>query len=56
MKRFVAHENTQLAISTMRMGTLFENEHGWLTITTRALLALVFPVLCVGFSVFPDSK
>ncbi|CAK8689185.1 unnamed protein product [Clavelina lepadiformis] len=56
MKRFVAHDNSQLAISTLRLGTLFKQDHGWRTNMTRILLGLIFPILCLAFIVAPESK
>nr|CAB3267282.1 short transient receptor potential channel 5 [Phallusia mammillata] len=56
MKRFVAHDNCQLALSCIRQGTLFESEHGWRTLFARAFLSIIFPFLCLAFIVAPDSK
>jgi len=56
MKKFVAHDNCQLALSCIRQGTVFKSESGWKTLLMRIFLALLFPVLSIAFIIAPESK
>uniref|UniRef100_F6SU74 Ion transport domain-containing protein n=1 Tax=Ciona intestinalis TaxID=7719 RepID=F6SU74_CIOIN len=56
MKSFVAHENCQLALSTLRQGTLFECDNGWRPFIVRTILAFLFPIISLAFIIAPNSK